>query len=513
MISNNTITNTLEYSFNIGSDHAVSVLAGQEGVSNWNDYFYATSSGQIDDRLLRLQDGTAASRTVSESMSASKFLSFFGHADYNYQGKYIFDASIRNDASSRFGANVRHATFWSVGTKWNARNEQFVKNTRWLNDLGFKLSYGTQGNAEIGNYGHLALLGTTTAYDQGNAWVVSQPSNYNLTWEKQSLFTIGANTRLFNFLDLELEYYYRKTTDMLLDVPYAYTTGFSSLTANVGGLSNTGIDITLGIDILKQRDYYLRFNSIFNYNRETVAELFDAAWDEDLQRYRWEMTNYGFAYVQGQPVSFYAPIYAGVDPADGAPMWYIPGDDPDVPTTTNGTTKNFDEDALTQNTGLKYSAPINGGFGLEGGWKFLSFRADFSYVLGKTLINNDMYFYANPINFAGMNTYKGVNDFWTPSNTDAAWPDWTQGHVMQFDTHLYENASFLRLKSLQVGVALPNKWLEAQKLFNTVRLTFTGRNLFTVTKYTGIDPEVDSNLTYGRPGNTKQYLVGLEFSF
>ena len=428
-------------------------------------------------------------------------------------GKYIIDASIRNDASSRFGVNVRNATFWSLGAKWNARNEAFVKNSPWLNDFSMKVSYGTQGNAAIGNYSHLALIGTTTAYNEGNAWVISQPSNNNLTWEKQALLSAGFTTRLFNFLDFELELYNRKTTDMLLSVPYAYTTGFSTLTANVGGLSNKGVDITLGIDILKNRDYYLRFNSIFNYNKETVAELFDAAWDEDLQRYRWEMTNYGFAYVQGQPVSFYAPIWAGVDPADGAPMWYVPGDDPDVPTTTNGTTKTFDEDALTQNTGMTYSAPINGGFGLEGGWKFLSFRADFSYVLGKTLINNDMYFYANPANFAGMNTYKGVSDFWTPYNTDAKWPDWSKGYTMQFDTHLYENASFMRLKSLQVGVALPNKWLEAQKVFDSVRLTFTGRNLFTITKYTGIDPEVDSNLSYGRPGNTKQYLVGLEVSF
>ena len=513
MTSNNTITNTLEYSFSVANDHAVSVLVGQEGISNWYDYFSASASGQTEDRLLRLNDGTASSRSVSESMSASKFLSFFGHADYSYMGKYIVDATVRNDASSRFGSNVRHATFWSLGAKWNARNESFVKNTPWLNDFSMKVSYGTQGNASIGNYSHLALIGTTTAYNEGNAWVISQPSNNNLTWEKQALLSAGFTTRLFNFLDLEVELYNRKTTDMLLSVPYAYTTGFSTLTANVGGLSNKGIDITLGVDILKNRDYYLRFNSIFNYNKETVAELFDAAWDEDLQRYRWEMTNYGFAYVQGQPVSFYAPIWAGVDPADGAPMWYIPGDDPDVPTTTNGTTKNFDEDALTQNTGMTYSAPINGGFGLEGGWKFLSFRADFSYVLGKTLINNDMYFYGNPVNFAGMNTYKGVSDYWTPYNTDAKWPDWSKGYTMQFDTHLYENASFMRLKSLQVGVALPNRWLEAQKVFDSVRLTFTGRNLFTITKYTGIDPEVDSNLSYGRPGNSKQYLVGLEVSF
>jgi hypothetical protein len=84
---------------------------------------------------------------------------------------------------------------------------------------------------------------------------------------------------------------------------------------------------------------------------------------------------------------------------------------------------------------------------------------------------------------------------------------------MQFDTHLYEDASFLRLKNLQVGVALPNKWLEAQKVFDSIKLTFTGRNLLTFTNYTGVDPEIAGNLTYGRVGNSKQYLVGLEFTF
>ena len=515
MTSNNTITNTIEYAFDIANDHAFSVLAGHEGISNWYDFFSASSSGQTDDRLLRLNDGTADSRNVSESMSASKFLSFFGHFDYSYQGKYNFDATIRRDASSRFGINKRHATFWSVGAKWNGRKESFVKNSTWLQDLTAKVSYGTQGNASIGDYSHLALIGTTAAYaESASGWAIGQPSNNDLTWEKQGLFTVGTSARMFNCLDLEVEYYFRKTTDMLMDVPYPYTAGFTTLTANVGGLTNTGVDITLGVDILKQKDYYLRFNAIFNYNKEKVSELFDAAWDEDLQRYRWEMLSYGMAYVQGEPVMFYCPIFAGIDPTDGAPTWYVPGDDPDVPTMDpNNVTKNFDEDALTQNTGLKYTAPINGGFGLEGGWKFLSFRADFSYVLGKTLINNDGYFYANPVNFAGMNTYKGVSDYWTPENTDAAWPDWSKGYVMQFDTHLYENASFLRLKNLMVGVSLPNKWLESQKVFKGIKLTFTGRNLLTFTKYTGIDPEVDSNLSYGRPGNSKQYLGGIELTF
>ncbi|MBQ6821010.1 MAG: SusC/RagA family TonB-linked outer membrane protein, partial [Bacteroidales bacterium] len=150
-----------------------------------------------------------------------------------------------------------------------------------------------------------------------------------------------------------------------------------------------------------------------------------------------------------------------------------------------------------------------------GGWKFLSFRADFSYVLGKNLLNNDMYFYANPNVFVaqGMNSHRAVSDFWTPANTNAKWPDWTQGYTMQFDTHLIEDASFMRLKNLQVGVALPNKWLEAQNVFDSIKLTFTGRNLLTFTKYSGPDPEIDSNLSMGIPGTTKQYLVGLELTF
>ena len=515
LMSNNTITNTIEYAMNFNGDHDVTLLAGHEGISNQSEGLSGSSSGQTEQRLMRLQDGTQSTFSVSNSLSQSRFNSFFGHADYSYMGKYNVDLTVRNDASSRFGKNVRHATFWSAGAKWNARNEAFVRNTPWLNDFSVKVSYGTQGNAAIGDYTHLALIGKSTPYNEDpNSWIISQPSNKDLTWEKQGLLTVGVSTRVFNRVNFEIEAYHRKTTNMLLDVPYPYTSGFSSLTANVGALTNTGVDITLGVDILNKADYYLRTNFVFNYNKQKVTELFDAAWDEDLQRYRWEMPSYGMAYVQGMPIMFYAPIYAGIDPEDGAPMWYVPGDDPDkVTKDPNNVTKTFDEDALIQNTGMTYDAPINGGFGIEAGWKIFSLRADFSFVLKKYLMNNDMYFYANPANFAGYNTYRGVSDFWTPEHRDAKYPDWSKGHILQFDTHLYENASFLRLKNLQFGIDLPNKWIESQNVFKKVKFTFTGRNLLTFTKFTGIDPEVDSNLSMGIVGNSKQFLFGVELGF
>ena len=500
-----TITNTLEYSFSIKDAHHITLLAGHEGVANYSEALSASSEEITDDRLTNLQNGSQSSFSISESMSQSRFLSFFGRLDYSILDKYFIDASVRNDACSRFGANNRNATFWAVGGMWKLKAEDFLYAVNAVNDLNFKVSYGTQGNASIGNYQHLGLISSSSKYMDTDIKVLTQPSNPSLTWEQQALFTVGINGRLFNMIDFNIEYYNRTTTDMLMDVPYNYTTGFSTLKANVGSLTNNGIDIMLGVDILRGKDYWLRASTTFNYNAEKVTGLFNGL-------DRWEMTGYGLAYVVGKPVMFYAPIYAGIDPADGAPMWYVPGENVDE-TTMNETTKVFDEATLTQNTGKKYTPPVYGGFSIGGGWKGFSVQADFSYVLGKTLINNDAYFYANPNAFAEQNYHKCVADFWTPENTDAEYPDWSKGYIMQFDTHMYENANFLRLKNLQVAYSLPRKLLAGQNVLSGLKVTFTGRNLLTATKYSGIDPEVAGNLSLGRLGNSKQYLFGLELTF
>ena len=500
-----TITNTLEYSFNIADAHHFTLLAGHEGVANYSESLSAESDGLSDDRLTNLQNGQKDTYAMSESMSQSRFLSYFGRFEYSILDKYYFDASVRNDACSRFGVDNRNATFWAVGGMWKIKAEDFMFGASAVNDLNLKVSYGTQGNASIGNYQHLGLISSSSKYMDTESKVLAQPSNPGLTWEQQALFTVGVNGRFFDMLDVNVEFYNRTTTDMLMDVPYNYTTGFSSLKANVGSLSNMGVDLMIGLDILRGRDYYLRASTTFNYNAEKVTGLFNGL-------DRWEMTGYGLAYVVGKPVMFYAPIYAGVDPADGAPMWYLPGENVDE-TTMNETTKKFDEAGLTQNTGKRYTPPIYGGFSIGGGWRGISVQADFSYVLGKTLINNDAYFYGNPNAFAEQNYHKAVADFWPPENTDGKYPDWSKGYTMQFDTHMYENADFLRLKNLQVAYALPKKLLAGQNVLNGLKVTFTGRNLLTVTKYSGIDPEVAGNLTYGRVGNSKQYLFGLELTF
>lgn len=501
-----TITNTVEYSLNIADLHNVSLLLGQEGVDNDYSYFYAAADGQTDDRQMLLQHGTSSSRDISESASQSRFLSFFAHAAYDYDSKYFLDATVRNDAVSRFGKDKRNAQFWSVGAKWSAKKENFLKDVRWVNALEAKVSYGTQGNASIDNYKSLGLITNSGSYHDVSARYVSQPSNDKLTWENQALFTVGTSGRIFDRFDFDISYYYRKTTDMLMAVPQPYTSGFTTVTQNVGSMRNSGLDVTLGVDIIRSREAYLRFNTTFNYNSQKLLSLFD-------NRDRWVVANTSVAYVVGNPIMFYAPIYAGVDKETGAPTWYVPGENVDK-TTKKETTTTFDSAALEQNTGKKRYAPINGGFSLAGGWKNISFQADFTYVLGKYLISNDGIFYANPVQFSSMNTNKAVSNFWTPEHKDAKYPDWSKGYSMQVDTHLLENASFMRLKNFQVAYALPKSWLGwSNNVLKGVKFTFTGRNLLTFTNYSGIDPEVNSNLTRGVAGNSKQFLGGVEITF
>lgn len=501
-----TITNTIEYSYEINHNNKFSVLVGQEGVANDYTYFYASSQKQTDDRQLLLDNGQQSTYAMSESNTQSRFLSFFGHADYTLFDRYFVDATIRNDASSRFGSAVRNAQFWSAGLRWNLKKEDFLKNVGGINALDLKVSYGTQGNASIGDYSSLGLISAAGTYKEITGTSVTQPANNKLTWENQGLLTVSASGRFFNVLDANIEFYQRKTTSMLLDVPNPYTSGFTETTQNVGSLQNTGVDITLGVDFLRGRDYWARFSTTFNYNAQKITELFDG-------RDRWEMNNYLIAYVVGKPIEYYMPVYAGVDPADGLPMWYVPGENKDE-LTMSETTKQFDGSSLTQSTGKYRYAPINGGFSLSGGWKGLSVQADFTYVIGKYMVNNDAYFYANPSKFGTNNTHKSVSDFWTPDHTDAQWPAWSKISSMEFDTHLLEDASFLRLKNLQVAYALPESLLGwTNGVLKGLKITFTGRNLLTCTKYTGIDPEVNSNLTYGKAGNSKQFLGGIELTF
>ena len=498
-----TITNTVEYKISFNNIHNVTALVGQEGVDNVSENFAASSTGHTDDRLMLLTGGPS-NRNVEHAKSEYAFLSYFGRADYGYAQKYFVDFSLRNDASSRFGMANRDAYFWAAGAMWNIKKEAFMQGLHFISSMNIKASLGTSGNSEIGNYDHLALIGTTQ-YDGKTGWGISTAGNPRLSWENQQKLTIGTRFGLMeDRFRFNVEYYNRLTESMLVSVPQPYTTGFDNIRENVGSLKNSGIDVEFDFDVVRRRDFFVTPYVNFNYNKNEVTELFQ-------NKEYWIVPNTGVAWAIGQPIAFFYPMFAGIDPADGMPMWYVPGENV-TKTRTEETTKVFNTALLNQNIGIARHAPIAGGFGLNAGWKGITIQADFAYVLDKYMVNNDRYFYENPSQFPGFNQSRVIMDYWKQAGDVSRFPKYGV-RFTEFDDRLIEDASFMRLKNLTVGYSLPKSLLAKTNFFTETRLYVTGRNLLTFTNYSGPDPEVDSNLSLGANPNTKQLTFGISLSF
>lgn len=501
-----TITNTAEYRFNIGEDHEITLLAGQEGIRSTTEGFTASAKGSTDNRLLLLSNMTEAN-LPTETTTASQFLSFFGRADYSLMSRYFANFTVRNDQSSRFGRTNRSALFFSGGAMWNMKMENWLRGVEWLDELDVRLSVGTTGNAGIGDYEHLGLIGTTQ-YGGVQGWGLSQPSNTELGWEQQIQTNVGFNATLFHRLNLEFNWYNRKTKDMLMGVPLPYTTGFTTQALNIGQMSNRGVEVTANYNVFRNKDLSIDIRANYAYNTNTIDELFYGIEE-------WPMEDYLLCYKVGSSLNYYMPIYAGVDKEDGAPMWYKPGFKGDAVHEFNPETMTKDASnmsALNQDTGKPYYAPHTGGFGLQVTWKGLTLSTDFAFVLGKYMVDNTYLWNTSKSSTdQGYNCDRDLLNIWKKPGDLAYLPAYQ--YEGQFDTHLLQNASFLRLKNLTLAYDLPSEIIGRSGFVKGVRLSFTTRNLFTVTKYKGADPEISTNIAYGNYPATREYVMGLEVRF
>ena len=492
-----TFTHTAEYKLNLDK-HFFNVLLGEESIFSKSRSFGVLASGQTDVRQLRLTDATTVSiDNLSDSRAEEAFNSLFGTLSYNFSEKYFIDFTMRADGSSRFAPDHRWGKFYSVGAMWDAKQENFLKNVSWLDMAKFRVSYGTTGNASgTGSYGYLGLFGAGSNYNGQASIGIAQPSNSTLTWETVAALNIGTTLRFVDLVTLNFDFYQKKTSDMLMEIPYSYTTGFGGGIGNIGAMKNTGFDAEVVVDILKTKDINWTFKANVNYNKNKITELF-AGRDEYI------IANTGLKLEVGKPWGeFYYVRYAGVDPRDGMPMWYDKNDN---------LTKVFNEEEDAVFVGKQRYAPWNGGFGTTFTWKGLSITADFAWQADKYMINNDNYFVMNANMGTNYNQSTDMLNVWTTPGQITDIPAY--GEQVQFDTHLLENASFLRMKSLIVQYTLPKKWVAATHALQNAKIFFTGRNLFTITSFSGYDPEPDINLVKFNYPNTRQYVVGLELTF
>ena len=502
-----TITNTVEYKFNIGEKHAITLLAGQEGIKGSSKGFDASATGITDSRLLNFAGATTPNMPTYSS-SKYEYLSFFGRADYALMNRYFFNFTVRNDKSSRFGADNRAANFLSGGVMWRLSDETFMAATKsWLTDLQVKYSVGSTGNSEIGNYRSLGLT-TTTQYNGDAGLVIQQPSNKELGWEKQIQSNVGLTARLFDRVNIDINYYNRKTKNMLMSTPLAYTTGFSSMMLNVGQLTNNGVEVEVSYDAFRSRDAFVNVYANFAYNANKIDKLFNG-------QQSWDRPSYYLSYVVGKSINYYMAEFAGVDKNDGLAMWYTKGNHGNGKTVHDFNpetmTKTYSNDLL-QDVGKSYYPNMNGGFGFTASWKGLSLNADFAFVLNKYMLNIDYQFSTNNDNAKQrFNQSRDMLKMWKKPGDITDIPSLATENV--FDTRVLQNASFLRLKNLTLSYSLPQQWMQATRFFDSVRIYATARNLFTATKYKGGDPEKDGNISLGFYPGTRQYMLGVEVSF
>ena len=492
-----TVTNTAEYKFNFLRDHDVTILLGQESMTSKTTSFGAMRTGLVDNRLMLLSSTSNAAPLVpSHAISEEVRNSWFGMLNYSYANKYFLDLSLRRDGSSLFAKDNRWGTFGAAALMWSVSNEAFMDVTKdWLKDLQFRVSYGSTGNSGIDPYLALGLVGaSSTMYIDASGTVIANASNPDLTWEKVKTFNIGLSGRLFDRVDFDLQYYDKVTSDMLMSIPYSYTTGFSAGYGNVAEMYNRGFDFTIGVDIIKNKDWYWNVKVNGNYNKNKVTKLF-----QGLDQY--VLGDFQMLEVGHDMGEYYMVRWSHVDPADGQSVWL----DKD-----GNYTKIYSEANRVQ-TGKSWIAPWSGGLSTTVAWKGLQLDVQFTGMFDRYMFNNERMWLEDPQANGTYNMAASMLNMWTTPGQKTDIP--AANAVRQADTMWLEDASFVRLKYLQLSYTLPKNWLDQTGFIKGAKVFLVGRNLLTFTGYKGYDPEVNNTMTFGNYPNTRQYSIGAQLTF
>ncbi|RZK20151.1 MAG: TonB-dependent receptor [Pedobacter sp.] len=444
---------------------------------------YSTIEGQDFPSDAYIKLGSAATKVIATSNeSAFSFLSYFFRANYKYNDRYLVGFSVRADGSSRFGENSRYGYFPAGSVAWIASEEDFLKSSETISLLKFRASYGLTGNAEIGNYSARGLFSGTGAYGGVAGQIPSRIANPDLTWEKTKQLDLGLDFGILkNRITGSFDFYQKNTTDLLLDVPIPQTTGFSTITQNLGKLKNTGFELGINTE---------NFVGAFKWSTALTAAINNnKITDLGGQVLNSNEIN---AAIAGQPIGvFYLPEYAGVNPANGDALYYVNTTDAagnlDRSTTTD---INQAQRIFAGNPNPKYTFGFNNSFS----YKNFDLGVFFQGVAGNKIFNaGGQYMSANASNGYDNQTADQMAYWDKPGDiTSVPEPRLFYGNGIGNSTRYISSGNFVRLKTLTLGYTFPTSVLTKIKL-SKLRLYATAQNLATITGYKGWDPEVNAD--------------------
>ena len=520
--------NTLSYSKTIKDVHNVDVLAGYTQQTSQTKGSIIKASGFVNDKLEYNDVSSATNRTVQSSYSDWTLQSFLGRLNYNYNHKYFLTGSLRSDGSSRLGDNNKWGLFPSGSIGWQVDKESFLQDfnrTIKLSNAKVRLSYGRTGNSEINPYQSKSLL-SSYVYPNGSGSTYTgfapvQLSNPDLKWETTDQYDGGLDLGFFeNRIKLTADFYYKRTHDLLISTYVPQTSGYTAALKNVGEVENKGFELGLNTENVKGK-FTWNTNLTYSVNRNKVVSLGKGV-DQIIIG---GGTQSGSIIKVGESLgTFYGLQTDGLYTKDNLPK--------DLSTTLLG--------ASTKAGDIKY-VDVNGdGKITEAGDRVVIGRPQPKFIYGFT--NNFSYAnfdlsifiqgsYGNQIYSyilrqlqtpnGSQNSISGFADHYTDSNTTAHFqrPNVAINNSTNSDLYVYDG-SYIRLKSITLGYTLPKKLVSKLKITN-LRISVTGTNLLTFTKYKGFDPDVNSyNADASRQGidlgaypSAKSLIGGVNITF
>ena len=507
----------ISYTNSFGSNN-FDILIGHEYYDYRLYYLGASKSNMFS------QDNQELSGAVIDGQAASSYKErrnnegYFGRLQYNYDERIFASASVRRDASSRFHPDYRWGTFWSAGAAWLINKENWFDYS-WVQELKLKASIGSQGNDNIGDYRYTDVFNIINS--GGNIGTsFNSKGTKDITWETNTNFNIGAEFQLWNRLTGSIEYYMRKTSDMLFAFSVAPSLGYSSYYDNVGNMVNSGVEIDLGVNIFNTRNFTWDVNLNISTLKNRITML-----DPDKKNtteYTAEGKGYqGYtsgSFFIGEDLSMFTwrlKEYAGVS-ENGESMWYknILDENENIigrETTTDYSAADY---YVTEETSIP---KVYGGFGTTLKVYGVDFGINFTYQLGgKQYDGTYAQFMSSPTGTTGYNFHKDLLNSWTPENTGSDIPRFQlhDQYSAASSTRFLTSASYLNIQNINVGYTLPASWTKKLAI-NSLRLYMSAENVFYWSKRKGFDPrqsyDTTTNATYYSPMRTISGGVTFQF--
>lgn len=501
--------------------HSVQALLAYEFMDTSAKVINAKGTGIVSG--FEVLDATATPEEVGGNLTEWAKQSVFAKANYTYDNRYLAEVSLRRDGASNFGDDKKYGNFFSISAGWNINREKWFK-ADWVDVLKLRASYGSVGNIPYSKYPQYGLYSVSSNYNGIPAILISQVGNKDLTWEQTYTAGVGIDANFFNNrLRFVFDYYNKYTSNILYQVPVSGLTGITSRWQNVGEMRNSGIEITIGGDIIRTKDWLWSLDLNMGYNKNKLEKLYGddpnmmiiggGGNDTSISGAAEKVLKVGYSTDR-----YYLREWAGVDPKNGAPLWYKNDG-------SGETTSNYSEakQVMTEATSPK----LFGGFNTSLTWKNIDLNASFGFSLGGKIYNYSRQEYDSDGAYTDRNQMKLIDGWsrWEKEGDIATHPAASYGNKSNSNkasTRYLEDGDYLKLRSLSIGYNLNLSKYYIQNM----RIYFTAENVFTLTGFSGIDPEVpayydETTGTYKSIGtaganlypSTRKFMFGINLTF